>query len=90
MKNNIYIILIALVFLSCARESNYPDSKINYPDSKIWKHGVYSKYDAQKFEDIFDGLEVDVIYSPEKDNIYVGRVLADTSNSDTVSIAFRL
>ena len=79
MKNNIYIILIALVFLSCTRESNYPDSKINYPDSKIWKHGVYSKYDAQKFEDIFDGLEVDVIYSPEKNNIYVGRVLADTS-----------
>lgn len=60
------------------------NAKYKYPDSKVWKHGVYSKYDAQKYEDVFDGLEVDVIYSPEKNDIYVGRVLADTTKRQTL------
>ena len=68
--------MLSIVFVSCDRKKQY-----NYPESKIWKHGVYSKYDAQKLEDIFDGLEVDVIYSPEKNDIYVGRVVADTSKN---------
>lgn len=79
MKNRIYILLIALVFVSCTRNDSVI-KKYDYPNSKLWKHGVYSKYDAQKLESIFEGLEVDVIYSPEQHNIYVGRVLADTSN----------
>ena len=85
MKNNIYIILIALVFLSCARESNYPDSKINYPDSKIWKHGVYSKYDAQKFEDIFDGHQqlVQAIFDTSYMlNAYIKGVVNDNGIED--------
>ena len=82
MKKFLVFSLIIVALFSCGK--NKDNEGFQYPDSKVWKHGVYSKYDAQKFEDIFDGLEVDVIYSPEKDNIYVGRVLADTSKNLTL------
>lgn len=52
-----------------------------YSKSKIWKHGVYSKYDAAKYEKVFDGLEVDLIYSTEKDDIYIGRVEGDVNKN---------
>ena len=71
------------MFFSCGRNDD-KDMTFKYPDSKIWKHGVYSKYDAQKYEGVFDGLEVDIIYSPEKNDIYVGRVEADTSKRQTL------
>ena len=80
MKRIFVFLVVILSFISC--DKNLPDNKkFDYPNSKVWKHGVYSKYDAQKLEGVFDGLEVDVIYSPEKDDIYVGRVLADTSKN---------
>ena len=72
MKKIILSIFVISLLISC-------DKSFRYPDSKTWKHGVYSKNDAQSFEGVFDGLEVDVIYTPEKDDIYVGRVVADTS-----------
>ncbi len=74
MKRILIPLVIILSFVSC-------NKKFDYPESKIWKHGVYSKYEAQELEGVFDGLEVDVIYSLEKDNIYVGRVEADTSKN---------
>lgn len=52
-------------------------SAFHYPKSKTWKHGVYSRSDASKYEDIFEGLEVDVVYSSEKDNVFIGRVEDD-------------
>lgn len=82
MKKFLVFSLIIVALFSCGK--NKDNEGFQYPDSKVWKHGVYSKYDAQKFEDIFDGLEVDVIYSPEKDNIYVGRIVADTSKNLTL------
>ena len=77
------------MFFSCDK-NNVGESSFNYPDSKIWKHGVYSKYDAQKYEGVFDGLEVDIIYSPEKNDIYVGRVVADTSKGQTLDDWFSI
>lgn len=58
--------------------------KYKYPEAKLWKHGVYSKWEAKELEGVFDGLEVDVIYSPEKNDIYVGRIVADTSKNQTL------
>ena len=77
--NRILFLLLILISLSSCNNID------NNPDSKVWKHGVYSKDDAQKYEDIFDGLEVDVIYSQEKNDIYVGRVVADTSKDLTLN-----
>lgn len=55
----------------------------HYPESKMWKHGVYSKHDAAKYEKVFDGMEVDVVYSTEKDGIFIGRVEDDANKDDS-------
>ena len=70
MKRVFFNLIILFTLFSCEK-----------PESKLWKHGVYSKYEAQELEGLFEGLEVDVIYSPEKNDIYVGRVEADTSKN---------
>ncbi len=83
MKKIILISLTLFLLFSCKEQSS--DKKtFDYPESKVWKHGVYSKYEARDLEGVFDGLEVDVIYSPEKNDIYVGRVVADTSKNQTL------
>ncbi|MBR5782141.1 MAG: hypothetical protein IKY27_09220 [Bacteroidales bacterium] len=89
MKNIILSIFIISLFFSCDT-NNVGENSFNYPDSKTWKHGVYSKYDAQKYEGVFDGLEVDIIYSPKKNDIYVGRVEADTSKNQTLEDWFSI
>ncbi len=75
------------MLFSCNNDEKKP---YKYPKSKLWKHGVYSKYQAKELERVFDGMEVDVIYSPEKNNIYVGRVLADTSKNQTLDDWFSI
>lgn len=79
MKMNKAIIsfLVILSLASCQRRAY--DTEFQYPKSKIWKHGVYSKYDAAKYENDFDGLEVDIVYSSEKDNLFIGRVEDDAN-----------
>ena len=77
MKKFFIIFVLILSFVSC--EKSQPKKKtFNYPESKVWKHGVYSKHTAKELEGVFDGLEVDVIYSPEIDNIFIGRSIKDT------------
>lgn len=82
MKKITILFFIAISLLSCQKEYKHIQTscqkEYKYPESKLWKHGVYSKWEAKELEGVFDGLEVDVIYSPEKNNIYVGRVVADT------------
>lgn len=89
MRRILALLVVALLF-SCNNKVYDEVKPYNYPESKIWKHGVYSKYEAQELEGIFDGLEVDVIYSPEKDDIYVGRVVADTSKKLTLDEWFSM
>lgn len=69
--------LVILSLASCQRRAY--DTEFQYPKSKIWKHGVYSKYDAAKYENVFDGLEVDIVYSSKKDNLFIGRVEDDAN-----------
>lgn len=77
MKKFLIIFILILSFVSC--EKSQPKKKtFNYPESKVWKHGVYSKHTAKELEGVFNGLEVDVIYSPEIDNIFIGRSIKDT------------
>lgn len=70
-------IIVMLSLSSCDNE------KFSYPKSKVWKHGVYSKFDAARYEGIFDGLEVDIVYSSEKDNLFIGRDEDDANKNDT-------
>ena len=62
----ITFVLLSLLFASC---NNY--NSFDYPKTKTWKHGVYSKEDARKYEKVFDGLEVDVIFSIKKNRTCV-------------------
>lgn len=69
-------LLVILTFSSCQK-------KFKYPDSKIWKHGVYSKYEAAEYESVFKGLEVDLVYLPDRDDIHIGRSEDDAPNNDS-------
>lgn len=85
MKRN-NIIIIALIFnilslFSCQNKAD--NGNFSYPKSKVWKHGVYSKYDAAKYENVFDGLEVDIVYSSEKNDLFIGRTDEDASKNNT-------
>ncbi|MBQ7533044.1 MAG: hypothetical protein IJT45_05020 [Bacteroidales bacterium] len=86
MKTKINILLIniliinILLFFSCKNKSD--DGNFRYSKSKIWKHGVYSKYDAAKYEDVFEGMEVDIVYSKEKDDLFIGRVEEDANKNE--------
>lgn len=77
---SILIINILLLF-SCKNKSD--NGNFSYSKSKIWKHGVYSKYDAAKYEKLFDGMEVDIVYSTEKDDLFIGRVEDDANNGNS-------
>ena len=62
MKRIFVSLVVILSFISC--DKNLPDNKkFDYPNSKVWKHGVYSKYDAQKLEGVFD---VDMVIRARK------------------------
>ena len=77
---NILIINMLLLF-SCENKSDNGD--FSYPKSKIWRHGVYSRYDAAKYENVFDGMEVDVVYSATNDDIYIGREESDINKDES-------
>ena len=77
---NILIINMLLLF-SCENKSDNGD--FSYPKSKIWRHGVYSRYDAAKYENVFDGMEVDVVYSSANDDMYIGREESDINKDES-------
>lgn len=68
------LFLLSIIFTSsCVSHHDRNSTSYSYPESKIWKHGVYSELDAEKYAEIFDGLEVDLIYSAKYSDIYIGR-----------------
>ena len=72
------IAIILLSSVSCRKTSD----DFCFTRSKIWKHGVYSKYDAAKYERLFEGMEVDIVYSTEKDDLFIGRVEDDVQKAE--------
>ena len=67
------LLLAVLSISSCVSSSGKDNETFSYPNSKIWKHGVYSEYEAEKYAEVFDGLEVDLVYSKKHNNIFIGR-----------------
>lgn len=80
-RRNISIVGFLFVLSLILGLSSCHNNRFKYSKSKIWKHGVYSKYDAAKYEKVFDGLEVDLIYSTDKDDIYIGRIEGDENKN---------
>lgn len=77
MKKLFILTIIFALFSSCAEDNT---TKYNYPDSKIWKHRVNSMDELRQTEKSFDGVEVDIIYSSKKNDIYVAHGYEDTVN----------
>lgn len=74
----ILLIMVAL-FTCCEKEdpviTNKPSnskSTFNYPQSKLWAHRANDTVVAQTKKQFFDGLEVDVMYSAEDNELYIG------------------
>lgn len=77
------LLLAILSISSCISSSDYDNETFSYPNSKIWKHGVYSEYEAEKYAEVFDGLEVDLVYSKKHGNIFIGRQEDDAEKGHT-------
>ena len=78
MKKFLTFSLIFFTFFSCTKTDNHDGYK--YPDSKVWKHRVNTKEELKDARKNFDGVEIDIFYVSEKNDIFVGHSYADTVN----------
>ena len=76
MKRTLAILVILLSLLTNCSKPNF-----EYPQSKIWAHRVNDTASAREKSKVFDGLEVDAIYSEHQDKIFVGHNPEDTANN---------
>lgn len=66
-----YTLLITLLLLcSCQKETS--NAPFPYPSSKAWAHGVNTLEEARQKSQVFEGLELDLYYSPDRDLLLVG------------------
>ena len=67
------VMVMATLFVCCEKKDE-PDSEntFNYPTSKLWAHRANDTIVAQTKKQVFDGLEVDVMYSNEDNELYIG------------------
>ena len=79
MKRLITFTLIIITLFSCGKTNE--KNGYNYPNSKVWKHRVNTTEELQQIENVFDGVEVDIIYSSAKNDIYVAHGYEDTINN---------
>lgn len=71
------LVLTAVLFCSCTLE-NFEPIPFEYPDSKFWAHSVNSIEQIDKIAPLFDGMEIDIVYSEWQDELFVGHDLWDT------------
>ena len=84
IRKTILFALIVSTLFSCNPISEVDE--FNYPDSKIWKHRANVTEELKQIEDVFDGVEVDIIYSAEKDDIFISGTLLRNSHHKTLSL----
>lgn len=82
MKRNLLsisclLMIMAVLFICCEKKepaTNESSTKktFKYPASKLWAHRANDTAIAQTKKQVFDGLEVDVMYSAEDNELYIG------------------
>jgi len=81
MRNYLFFLLFFIFFISC-RQSSVNDSQIqnnfSFSPHKIWAHRVNTLEELEKKHQIFEGLEIDLIYSKYLNNLYVAHDESDT------------
>ena len=79
-----YLIIFSFIFLiiSCKPTKNeFPNSKtsdFSFSSNKIWAHRVNTFEEVEKKHSLFDGMEIDLIYSSFINNLYVAHNESDT------------
>jgi len=83
-KRNAYLLLLLLILLhgGChTNKKNYTEtqeSSFSFPENKIWAHHVNSFKEVEKKHHLFDGLEVDIIFSHHLKDFFVAHHDEDT------------
>ena len=79
-----YLIVFSFIFLviSCKppenESSNFKTNDFSFSSNKIWAHRVNTFEEAEKKHSLFDGMEIDLIYSSFINNLYVAHDDSDT------------
>ena len=67
-------VLSCLLFISC--EQNHKIEGKNY--TKIWAHRINDTISLHEKQKVFQGFEIDLIYSSQSDELFVGHDFEDT------------
>lgn len=70
------ILLFALLLYSCQKET--VETPFPYPESKAWAHRVNTLEEARLKSSVFQGLEIDLQYNPNTDQLLLGHDPEDT------------
>lgn len=89
MKRNriLFNIFLLLSCLSACHESGQQasaDGSLQLPDNKIWAHRVNDTASAREKEKQFNGMELDIVYSPYQNKLFVCHNEEDTVNGLTL------
>jgi len=82
MRACLYLLLLLFLFVSCNSTTNEPLSALQnefvFSSSKIWAHQVNTLEEVAKKNLLFEGMELDLIYSKYIHNLYVAHDNMDT------------
>lgn len=80
MKNRLTLYILLLTLLcSCSQNDG-----LKLPKNKVWAHKVNTLDDIRAKEDLFEGMELDIIYSPYQDKLFVCHNEEDTIKNITL------
>lgn len=92
MKRNHFILgmFLVLTLMGCHRQqpSAVHDGWLQLPENKVWAHRVNDTLTAQAKEKLFGGLELDIIYSPSQNKLFVCHNEEDTLKGLTLQRYF--
>ena len=89
MKRNPILLgalLLSLAIIGCCRQQppECPRGELILPNNKVWAHHVDDTLTAQVKAQRFDGMELDLVYAPNQNQMFVGHNIEDTLNGLTL------
>jgi hypothetical protein len=81
MRRYLFVLFLFLIAVSCKQKPIEPSSiqsKFSFPPNKMWAHRVNTLEKLEKKHCLFEGMEIDIIYSNHIKNFYVAHDDKDT------------
>lgn len=72
------LLFMALLVTGCRRPPVQLDGGLLVPCNKVWAHQVDDTLTAQAKEKLFDGMELNIVYSASQHQLFVGHNVMDT------------